>query len=197
MVARDFIDENKILLGEAEKSIRYTEEELFTYLQNAYNLLQRDLPQFFEQKSFETIKDMSVYYFDYEILDGIRLGNESDEYQKVSIDLFGRDEYNKVYMIKSNSIEIKPAPFKDGDKLKFDFWRIKKLQSLDNDLSLMSTTFEPLRLLFLSRCYEKMPKVNDRDLSIHYFKRYQAEIAQEKNKTKQRHRFVKTKFKLI
>lgn len=197
MVAIDFLDEQKILLEGANQGVRYTDEELFVYLSNAYVLLQRDLPQFWETKSFETTEQTNTYYIDAEVIDGINLKIDGKELVKSSVDLFGKDSCESGYLLHANEITIKPTPTKDGHIVDFSFWKTKKLLSADSDIELSPSSIEPLRLLFLSRVFEKMPKVNDRDLSVHYLKRYQAEIAQEKRKTKQRHKFVTTKYKKV
>lgn len=191
-VAVDFIDESRLLLDDSTKenfNSRYTDPELFVYLQNAYVILQSDAPQFIASKSIPTQKDETVYHVDDQILDGIKLFIQGDEFVKTSItklqDLMDVEE--DYYATNLNEIFLNKQP-KEDQTIRFTYYKTKVLKSLDSGIEMPVYYHEALRLLFFSRAFEKMPAKNDRDLSIHYYKRYEREMFRVKNRTRQKYR---------
>jgi hypothetical protein len=189
MIAQDFIEENRFLLDDKQKESRYTDLELLAYLQGAYATLQKDAPQFRKTITFDTEENKHEYHINYEVIDGISLKVAGKKYNKVTPDAYYLDDGDEwdtgIYTLEHNYLHINKLP-RVPSQVVFVFYRIKELVGLDTDIVLPISLKESLRLLFLSRAFEKMPSKNDRDLSIHYYKRYQVELTSAMKRAKQK-----------
>lgn len=186
MIVQDFIEESKLLLDDKQKQSRYTDLELLAYLQGAYKTLQKDAPQFRKTITFDTEIDKNEYVIPYEVIDGISLKVAGKKYDKVTVDAYFLDDSeDSIYTVEHNHLYINKLP-RVPSQVVFVFYRIKELIGLDTNIVLPMSLEESLRLLFLSRAFEKMPSKNDRDLSIHYYKRYQVELTSAIKRSKQK-----------
>jgi hypothetical protein len=192
LVASDFLDECRLLLDDSTATnfkSRYTDPELFAYLQGAYKKLQTDAPQFIATKKIATQEDTKEYYINDNLLDGIKLLIGEDEFVKTSLrkimDL--QDIYDNYYATNGDEILLNNF-VKGGETLTFTYYKIKDLVSDDSEIAIPLYYHEALRLLFLSRTLEKQPSKNDRDLATHYYKLYMGELMQVKRNTRQKYR---------
>ncbi len=192
LVASDFIDENRLLLDDSTKEnfkSRYTDPELFAYLQGVYKKLQTDAPQFTATKKLTTKELTKEYYIHDNLLDGIKLRIDGDEFYKTSLlkihDL--QDVYDSYYATKGDHIMINNYVLPDLPMI-FTYYKIKNLVSIDSEIELPLYYHEALRLLFLSRTLEKQPSKNDRALAKHYYNLYRTELMSVKQSTRQKYR---------
>lgn len=191
LIAVDFVDETRLLLDDSVEQdfiSRYADPELLVYLRAAYHILQKDAPQFMKKVSIPTTADTTEYHIDDEIVDGIKLSIDGNNFIKTDIrKIFDLEEEEEDYYCTNNKeLHLNKAQ-KDGATISFRFYRIKQLLSLDSEILLPLFLHESLRLLFLSRTFEKMPSRNDRNLSVHYLKRYRTELTSALKSTKQKH----------
>ncbi len=202
LIAQDFIDEQRLLIDNESmaqsKQSRYTEPELLAYLQSAYRIIQEDKPFFRKSIDIVAISEQKEYMIPYEILDGISLKIDKQESTKLDIEsIFTKDnKYENYYATELNTIFINNS-LEENTNILFTFYRIKELKSLDAQILLPTHFHEALRLLFLSRVFEKLPTRNERNLSIHYLKRYEKKLIQVTKNTKQKYRGVRSTYQKI
>jgi len=191
MIARDFIEESKLLLLQKGVNIDASDRELFIYLQSVYITLQKDAPQFSKKISFDIKPLVQEYNAGYEIIDGINLSIGGEKFVKTTQDMFYTldDESMQYYTISHNDIIINTIPQKESIAT-FSFYYAKRLVDVESVLAIPIIFEESLRLLFLSRCCEKIPTRNDRNLSIHYLKRYNTEVESAKKVNKKRYKNI-------
>ncbi len=198
MVAADFIDENLELLTSKGANIEANELELFMYLQASYKIIQKDAPQFIKEVSFPTKENTKQYHVNSEIIDAISLRIIGESISKTSIDkLYEIDDTNNTYFAVNHNDIFFNNEMAANKEIKFVFYQMKFLKSLDSDIELPSLFDEALRLLFLSRVLEKTPSRNDRNLSIHYYKKYHAEILSVLKNSRQKYSNLSSNYQKI
>ena len=87
--------------------------------------------------------------------------------------LFTNEIDEKIFNIQNKEILINPIP-KDDDTGQVVYYYLKELENENDYITTPIEYEEALRLLYLSYIFEKPPRdFKDRDLSIHYLKRYE------------------------
>ena len=184
MIAKDFILESSYELQEKSKDKKFWEEpELFIKLQRAYRKIQQDLPCFIANADVAIKEGISLYHIKYIAIKGISFfvnGKKYFEQEKEYIFKNLGDE--KLYNLEHKELVIYPTPKSDNDGIVSYYYQ----KELENEYDYITTPIEyeeALRLLYLAYVFEKAPKdMTQRDLSIHYLKRYQTAMESIKRK---------------
>jgi len=178
MIAKDFILECSYELQEKSKDKKFWEDtELFIKLQRAYKTLQNDIPCFIANESIDIKEGVNLYNLKFISLKGISLfvnNNKYTEHEKEYIFKNLNDE--KIYNIFHKELLLYPIP-KNDSKAIITYYYHKELGNENDYITTPIEYEEALRFIFLSYIFEKAPRnSNERDLSIHYLKRYEAKI---------------------
>lgn len=184
MIAKDFILETSYELQEKSKDKKFWEEpELFIKLQRAYRKIQQDLPCFIANEDVAIKEGTNFYFLKFIAIKGVSFfinGKKYLEQEKEYIFKNLGDE--KLYNISHRELRIYPTPISDNNGI-ISYYYQKELEN-DNDYITTPIDYEEaLRLLYLAYVFEKAPKdMTQRDLSIHYLKRYKTEMESIKKK---------------
>lgn len=188
MIAKDFILEASYELQEKSKAKKFWEDpELFIKLQRAYRTIQTDLPCFIANEDIAIKEGIAIYNLKFTAIKGISFFINSKKYlEQEKENIFKKLSDEKLYNLEHKELIIYPTPKCDNDSTIAYFYQ-KELEN-ENDYITTPIEFEEaLRLLFLAYVFEKAPKdMTQRDLSIHYLKRYQTamELIKRKKTTK-------------
>lgn len=189
MTAKDFILESSYELQEKSKDKKFWEDtELFIKLQRAYRNIQKDLPCFMESENISIKEGISLYHIKHTSIKEISLFINDKKYIEHEKEyIFRNINDEKLYNLTRKELLIYPIPKCDNSAVISYFYQKELLN--DNDFITIPIEYEEaLRLLYLAYVFEKAPKdMTQRDLSIHYLKRYQSakEII---NRTKKKRR---------
>lgn len=186
MIAKDFILETSFELQEKSKDKKFWEDtELFIKLQRAYKNIQTDLPCFIEHSDISIKEGIARYNLKHTAIKGVSFfvnGKKYLEQEKEYIFKNLNDE--KLYNLERKELIIYPTPECDNIGLISYFYQ-KELENENDYITTPIEYEEALRLLFLAYVFEKAPKdMTQRDLSIHYLKRYQNALDTLKRKKK-------------
>ena len=198
LTAADFIDEVRLLIDiPSEKHIikDISDPEMFVYLQGAYTMLQSFVPQFYGSVKIPTITDQNVYHVDDEIQDAIKLTLNGEEFTKTSItqlqDL--TDETKGYYATNINEIFLNISPKDDTGMISFFYNKIKILHNMDAAIQIPYVYHEALRLLTLSRAFEKMFVSKDnKSTDNKYYQKAMSVLSTVKNRNKPRYKMVQS-----
>ena len=205
MLVSDFITELKPIIKKKAGNENYDDIELYGYLKSVYVQLQKDKPIFTKFIILKTVKDEMTYTLDEEVSDVTFLSTAGSEYKKQRIDNFHKIYASQIsnepiFSIDLNQVYLYPKPSATDMDIDLSANILKEITG-EFDTAVFEVPLmlrESLRLLFLSRAFEKIPnKVIDKtyvDLSLHYLKRYKQEIEEVKKASKIRHRNVKSNF---
>ncbi len=175
MLAKDFILEASLELQEKNKVDKFwKDEELFLKLARAYRTIQSDIPCFTSNEKFEVKEGIELYYTKHKAIKGISL--YINNYKYVNQDkkyLFTNESDEKIFNVQNKEILINPIP-KSDDTGRVVYYYLKELENENDYITTPIEYEEAIRLLFFSYIFEKPPRdFKDRDLSIHYLKRYE------------------------
>lgn len=184
MIAKDFILESSFELQEKSKDKKFWEDtELFIKLQRAYRNIQKDLPCFIESENISIKEGTIVYPLKFIAIKGISFfvnGKKYLEQEKEYIFKNLGDE--RLYNLSHKELSIYPTPVSDNNGIASYYYQ-KELENENDYITTPIEYEEALRLLYLAYVFEKAPKdMTQRDLSIHYLKRYQTTLDTLKRK---------------
>lgn len=184
MTAKDFILESSYELQEKSKDKKFWEDtELFIKLQRAYRNIQKDLPCFIANENISIKEGISVYNLKFTSIKGISLFINSKKYQEQEKEYIYKNlNDEKLYNLEHKELTIYPAPRCDNNST-IAYYYQKELENENDYITTPIEYEEALRLLYLAYVFEKAPKdMTQRDLSIHYLKRYQNTLETLKRK---------------
>lgn len=184
MTAGDFILESSYELQEKNKDKKFWDNpELFIKLQRAYRKIQQDLPCFIANENIAIKEGTTLYHIKHIALKEISLFINGKKYIKQEKEYIFKDlKDEKLYNLENKEIVIYPTP-KNDNNATVSYYYQKELINENDYITTPIEYEEALRLLFLSYVFEKSPKdMTQRDLSIHYLKRYQVTIETIKRK---------------
>lgn len=184
MTAKDFILESSYELQEKSKDKKFWEDtELFIKLQRAYRKIQQDLPCFIANADVAIKEGINSYNLKFIAIKGISFfinGKKYSEQEKEYIFKNLNDE--KLFNLSHKELSIYPTPVNDNNGIISYFYQ-KEIENENDYITTPIEYEEALRLLYLAYVFEKAPKdMTQRDLSIHYLKRYQATLETLKRK---------------
>lgn len=197
MVASDFILEASFELQEKNQDKKFwNNSELFIKLQRAYKQIQKDLPYFVASEQIDIKQGINLYHLKFRSIKEISFFINDKKYVYEELEeLFDMPE-NKIYNISSKQLQISPIPIHDNKGI-VSYYYLKELENENDYITTPIKYEEALRLLFLAYVFEKAPKdMTQRDLSIHYLKRYESakELLKRSKKTK---KFLTSKYQRI
>ena len=175
MTAKDFILESSHELQEKSKDKKFWEDtELFIKLQRAYRTIQQDLPCFIANADVAIKEGISLYHIKYIAIKGISFFINGKKYfEQEKEDIFKKHGDEKLYNLEHKELVIYPTPQSDNEGI-VSYYYQKELENENDYITTPIEYEEALRLLYLAYVFEKAPKdMTQRDLSIHYLKRYQ------------------------
>ena len=202
MLVVDFINENKSLIKKQNGNTHIADEDLITYLKRAYTHIQKDKTFFTKTIDITTINDQMQYVLEEKTKDVLHLFINTKEYEKKRIDEF-YEQYPfqncNMFAFDNGSLYISPKPANDL-KITIFYEVIKEFEKDENnkDTFTIPVLFEEaFRYLFLSKVHEETPRKEFVDLSLHYLKLYEKEMAEAKKSTKVKYRNLQSNFKKI
>lgn len=202
MLVVDFINENKNLIKKQNGNVIISEPDLITYLKRAYTHIQKDKTFFTKIIDITTISEQIQYILEEEVKDILHLFINTTEYKKKRIDEF-YEQYPfqncNMFAFDNGNLYISPKP---ANNLKITIFCevIKEFEKDENnkDTFTIPVLFEEaFRYLFLSKVHEETPRKEFVDLSLHYLKLYEKEMAEAKKSTKVKYRNLQSNFKKI
>lgn len=177
MIAKDFILEASLELQERTTTGNkfWKDEELYIKLVRAYREIQVDLPCFISNQAFKIKEGIAEYHTKHYGIKGISLYINNKLYNEQNLGyIFSNIDKEPIYNLTSRVLTISPVPQKDAIG-EFTYSYYKELSSENDYITLPLEYMEGLRLLFLSFVFEKSPRNSkERDLAVHYLKRYEA-----------------------
>lgn len=197
MIAKDFILEGSLELQEKSPDNKFwKDEELFLKLARAYRTIQSDIPCFTSNEKFEVKEGIELYYTKHKAIKGISLFINNYKYANQEKRYLFTNEINeKIFSIENREILINPIP-KDDDTGQVVYYYLKELENENDYITTPIEYEEALRLLYLSYIFEKPPRdFKDRDLSIHYLKRY--EIKRDEIKKRRNTKSINSNYQRI
>ena len=202
MLVVDFINENKSLIKKQNGNTHISDENLITYLKRAYTHIQKDKTFFTKTIDITTENEQMQYVLEEETKDILHLFINTKEYEKKRIDEF-YEQYPfqncNMFAFDNGSLYISPKPANDL-KITIFYEVIKEFEKDENDKDTFTIPVlfeEAFRYLFLSKVHEETPRKEFVDLSLHYLKLYEKEMAEAKKSTKVKYRNLQTNFKKI
>ena len=183
MIARDFILEASLELQEKSKDIKFwKDEELFIKLARAYRKIQKDLPCFVSNEKLDLKEGIDLYNLKNKSIKAISLYINGIKYtEQIKEYIYTNTNDEKIFNISDKELLISPTPLVSNFKIKATYYYQKDLENENDYITTPIEYEEALRLLFLSYVFEKPPRdMRERDLSIHYLKRYELEKAELK-----------------
>lgn len=202
MLVVDFINENKNLIKKQNGNTNISDSELITYLKRAYTHIQKDKTFFTKTIDITTINNQMQYSLEDEAKDILHLFINTKEYEKKRIDEF-YEQYPfqncNMFAFENGSLFISPIPA-NNQRITIFYEVIKEFEKDENDKDTFSIPVlfkEAFRYLFLSKVHEETPRKEFVDLSIHYLKLYEKEMAEAKKSTKVKYRNLQSNFKKI
>lgn len=197
MIAKDFILEGSLELQEKSPDNKFwKDEELFLKLARAYRTIQSDIPCFTSNEKFEVKEGIVLYHTKHKAIKGISLFINNYKYaNQEKRYLFTNEIDEKIFSIENKEILINPIP-KDDDTGQVVYYYLKELENENDYITTPIEYEEALRLLYLSYIFEKPPRdFKDRDLSIHYLKRY--EIKRDEIKKRRNTKSINSNYQRI
>jgi|GEM_PF-2006221 len=191
MLAKDFILESSLELQERATNNKkfYSDEELFLKLNKAYKEIQKDLPCFIFNETIDIKQGINLYHLKHKALKGISLfvNNikyklENVKYTYMSILPSAGNTKEHIYSVVNKELYISKVPSEKANsqgernkaKANITYYYYKSLTNENDYLTLPLEYLEALRLLFLSFVFEKATRDSkERDLCVHYLKRYE------------------------
>ncbi|MDK2062788.1 hypothetical protein PT520_09690 [Aliarcobacter butzleri] len=202
MLVVDFINENKSLIKKQNGNTNISDPDLITYLKRAYTHIQKDKTFFTKTIDITTINNQMQYSLEDEAKDILHLFINTKEYEKKRIDEF-YEQYPfqncNMFAFENGSLFISPIPA-NNQRITIFYEVIKEFEKDENDKDTFSIPVlfkEAFRYLFLSKVHEETPRKEFVDLSIHYLKLYEKEMAEAKKSTKVKYRNLQSNFKKI
>jgi len=174
MLAKDFILESSLELQERATNNKkfYSPEELFLKLNKAYKEIQKDLPCFICNETIDIKQGINLYHLKHKALKGISLFVNNIKYKLENVKYTYNTREN-IYSIVNKELYISKVPSSKA-KANITYYYYKGLTNENDYLTLSLEYLEALRLLFLSFVFEKATRDSkERDLCVHYLKRYE------------------------
>lgn len=196
MIAKDFILESSYELQQKAGNKFWEETELIIKLQRAYKVIQKDLPCFIESEQVSIKEGISLYNLKHIAIKGINLSINNREYkEQEQEELFKNSSNERLYSLNHKELYISPIPANANNGILTYYYR-KELENENDYITTPIEYEEALRLLYLSYVFEKAPKdMTQRDLSIHYLKRY--EMQKDSIKSKKKKKSVNSSYQRI
>lgn len=199
MIAKDFILESyyelKMNLQNKADSKFWEDRELFLKLARAYRQIQNDLPCFVSNESIDIKEGKSLYYLKHNCIKASYCFIDGRKYHLQEKDEINNNQKSNFYNIQGRELLISHLP-KEA-RANVTYFYQKELSNENDYLTLPLEYEEALRLLYFSYVFEKSPKaLQDRDLSIHYLKRYEIKKEELKRK-KTKQKFVNFSYQRI
>ncbi len=184
MTAKDFILSSSYELQEKSKDKKFWEDtELFIKLQRAYKTLQNDLPCFIANENIEIKEGISLYNLKHISIKGVSFFVNNKKYIEQEKEyIFQNLNDEKIYNLSHKELTVYPLPKANNNGI-IAYYYIKELTNENDFITTPIEYEEALRLIYLSYVFEKAPKnSNERDLAIHYLKRYTLQVDDLKKK---------------
>jgi len=201
MLVEKFIEDNKKLILKQNGNTPIKDDELITYLERAYNHLQKDKTLFTESINILSTGE-AQYQLNENTKDVLHLFINTQEYEKKRVDEFFEQypfQNCKMFAYDNGTLFISPNP-KENETITIFCEVIKGFTKDENekDTFIVPVLFqEALRYCFLAKVHEETPRKEFVDFATHYLKLYTKEMAEAKRVSKVKYRNLQTQFKKI
>lgn len=176
MTAQDFISILSLDLQETNAKEKFWDNpQLFVKLQRAYKKVQDDLPYFVSKEKLLIEEGNTKAYLKHEAIEDVSFKIDSMPYKYCENDNLYSYEDSYYYTMDRKELTLARVPEKEMQGV-IAYKYAKQLETLTDEIALPSKYEEALRLLTLSYVFEKSKgNSKERDLSVHYLKRYDRE----------------------
>ncbi len=185
MTAKDFISILTIDLQESNPNEKFWDDpQLLIKLQRAYKKVQEDIPYFISKENLVIEEGITRYYLKHKAIETVSLEagitffiycEEDRLFQYKGLNYYTLDR-NKLYLAKE---------LNKDEEVVISYKYAKTIETINDEVELPARYDEALRLLTLSYIHEKSKgNSKERDLSVHYLKRYNSEVLNIKRKRK-------------
>lgn len=188
MLVSDLIEELKIDFQEKSTDEKFWDEpQLLVKIKRAYKKIQNDIPYFISNEELLIQEGTKESLLTSESLEAISLKIDDEDYRFCEIDDLSIYKDKKYYSLAQDVLILATDVEKDS-QADISYKHLKLLEDVSSKIELPSNYDEALRCLSLSYIYEKSKgNSKERDLSVHYLKRYNAEkegLKKKRNYTK-------------
>jgi hypothetical protein len=176
MIVSDFLKILKVDFQEKNADKEFWDNpQLLIKIIRAYNKIQNDVPYFISRENLFIKEDITQYHLKHKALEDNSLKIEKSFYKFCESEDFYLYEGQAFYTLEKEILTLTKTPIKDSTA-RISYKYAKEIKSENCEIELPSKYNEALRTLTLSYIYEKSKgNSKERDLSVHYLKRYQSE----------------------
>lgn len=185
MIVSDFLKILKIDFQEKNVDKEFWDEpQLLIKIQRAYRKVQNDVPYFIYRENLSIEKGTESYLLTYKALEDNSFKIENRTYTFCENDDLDDYEGKNYYTLEKENLILAKEPNSDMEA-RISYKYAKEIASEECEIELPNKYDEALRCMTLSYIYEKSRgNSKERDLSVHYLKRYQTEVFNLKRKKK-------------